>query len=104
MVRFPFNCVKKNIDASTNNLIVGPYNVALRRTPPHTMSKIEELTDKVERLLLRHEEILRTKILLEQQVAALVQERDHLRSCLSATRTRIDALIERCPPTESTLT
>jgi uncharacterized coiled-coil DUF342 family protein len=65
------------------------------------MSKIEELTDKVERLLLRHEEILRTKILLEQQVAALIQERDHLRSRLNATRTRIDDLIERCPPTES---
>ncbi len=101
MVRFPFNCVKKNIDASTNVVILGPYNDSLRRPPPHTMSKIEELTDKVERLLLRHEEILRTKILLEQQVAALIQERDHLRSRLNATRTRIDDLIERCPPTES---
>lgn len=61
------------------------------------MSKIEELADKVERLLLRHEEVLRTKTLLEQQVAALIQERDNLRSRLHAARTRIDALIEKLP-------
>jgi cell division protein ZapB len=61
------------------------------------MSKIEELADKVERLLLRHEEVLRTKTLLEEQVAALIQERDSLRSRLHAARTRIDALIEKLP-------
>jgi cell division protein ZapB len=61
------------------------------------MSKIEELADKVERLLLRHEEVLRTKALLEQQVTALIQERDGLRSRLHAARTRIDTLIEQLP-------
>lgn len=66
------------------------------------MPKIEELADKVERLLLRHEEVLRTKALLEQQVTALLQERDQLRTRLNAARSRIDALIERCPPSTDT--
>ena len=66
------------------------------------MPKIEELADKVERLLLRHEEVLRTKSLLEQQVAALLQERDQLRTRLNAARSRIDDLIERCPPPTDT--
>jgi hypothetical protein len=50
------------------------------------MSKIEELAERVERLLLRHEEIKRTNALLEQQLAAVTQERDSLRS-------------SACPPT-----
>ena len=61
------------------------------------MSKIEELADRVERLLLRHDEIKRTNHLLEQQVAAVTQERDSLRSRLNAARGRIDALLERLP-------
>jgi cell division protein ZapB len=61
------------------------------------MSKIEELADRVERLLLRHEEIKRTNALLEQQLAAVTHERDSLRSRLNAARARIDALLERLP-------
>ncbi|WP_280150676.1 DUF904 domain-containing protein [Piscinibacter sp. XHJ-5] len=61
------------------------------------MSKIEELAERVERLLLRHEEIKRTNALLEQQLAAVTHERDSLRSRLNAARTRIDALLERLP-------
>ena len=64
------------------------------------MSKIEELADRVERLLLRHAELQRTNGLLEQQVAAVAHERDNLRSRLNAARSRIDALLERLP-TES---
>jgi cell division protein ZapB len=64
------------------------------------MSKIEELADRVERLLLRHAELQRTNELLEQQVAAVTHERDSLRSRLNAARGRIDALLERLP-TES---
>ena len=48
------------------------------------MSKIEELADRVERLLLRHEELRRTNGLLEEQLAAVAQERDQLRSRLNA--------------------
>ena len=61
------------------------------------MSKIEELADRVERLLLRHAELQRTSALLEQQLAAVSHERDNLRSRLNAARSRIDALLERLP-------
>ncbi len=61
------------------------------------MSKIEELADRVERLLLRHAELQRTNALLEQQLAAVSHERDNLRSRLNAARSRIDALLERLP-------
>lgn len=61
------------------------------------MSKIDELADRVERLLLRHDELKRTTALLEQQLTAVTQERDSLRSRLNAARGRIDALLERLP-------
>ena len=61
------------------------------------MSKIEELADRVERLLLRHDELQRTNILLGQQLAAVTHERDNLKSRLNAARGRIDALLERLP-------
>ena len=61
------------------------------------MSKIEELADRVERLLLRHAELQRTSALLEQQLATVSHERDNLRSRLNAARSRIDALLERLP-------
>lgn len=66
------------------------------------MSTLEDLAERVERLLLRHEELKRTNTLLEQQLAAVAAERDSLRSRLGAARSRIDALIERMP--EPTLT
>jgi cell division protein ZapB len=61
------------------------------------MSKFEDLADRVERLVLRHEELKRTNALLEQQLAAMTSERDSLRSRLSAARSRIDLLLERLP-------
>jgi uncharacterized protein (TIGR02449 family) len=61
------------------------------------MSKFEDLADRVERLVLRHEELKRTNALLEQQIAAMTSERDNLRSRLSAARSRIDVLLERLP-------
>jgi cell division protein ZapB len=61
------------------------------------MSTLEDFAERVERLLLRHEELKRTNTLLEQQLAAVAAERDSLRSRLGAARSRIDALIERLP-------
>ena len=61
------------------------------------MSTLEDLADRVERLLLRHDELKRTTVLLEEQLAAVTQERDNMRARLSAARTRIDALLERLP-------
>jgi cell division protein ZapB len=58
---------------------------------------IEQLTDRVERLLLRHEELQRTNALLTEQVALLQAERDSLKSRLLAARARIDALLDRLP-------
>lgn len=66
------------------------------------MSKIEELADRVERLLLRHAELRRTNALLEQQLTAVTLERDNLRSRLNAARGRIDALLDRLPIEPST--
>jgi len=65
------------------------------------MSKIEELAERVERLLLRHEEVVRTNALLEQQLAQVTHERDSLKSRLNAARSRIDALLERLPSDKS---
>jgi cell division protein ZapB len=61
------------------------------------MATIQDLAERVERLLVRHEELLRTNALLEQQLAAVTHERDNLRSRLNAARSRIDALLERLP-------
>ncbi|MDM4765343.1 DUF904 domain-containing protein [Pelomonas sp. SE-A7] len=61
------------------------------------MPSLTDLFERVERLLLRHEELKRTNVLLQEQVQALTQERDSLRSRLGAARSRIDALLERLP-------
>ena len=61
------------------------------------MASLTDLTDRVERLLLRHDEIVRTNALLQEQITALGQERDSLRSRLNAARARVDALLERLP-------
>jgi cell division protein ZapB len=61
------------------------------------MSRIDELTDRIERLLLRHEELARTNALLQQQVNVVTQERDSLRARLTAARARIDTLIDKLP-------
>ena len=61
------------------------------------MATIEDLADRVERLLLRHEELQRTNALLATQLAAVTNERDNLRSRLNAARSRIDGLLQRLP-------
>ena len=58
---------------------------------------IEQIAERVERLLVRHEELRRTNELLTQQVQALTSERDNLKSRLMAARARVDALIDRLP-------
>ncbi|MGA0611831.1 DUF904 domain-containing protein [Caldimonas sp. KR1-144] len=61
------------------------------------MATIDDLAERVERLLLRHEELQRTHELTQQQLAAVTAERDSLRSRLAAARQRIDALLDRLP-------
>lgn len=62
-----------------------------------TTSTTDQIAERVERLLLRHAELQRTNALLAQQVTELAQERDSLKSRLSAARARVDALLERLP-------
>ncbi|MFZ9285172.1 MAG: cell division protein ZapB [Burkholderiaceae bacterium] len=64
---------------------------------PSRAEQIEQLVEHVDRLLVRYEELQRTNALLGAQVESLTQERDSLRSRLSAARNRIDALLERLP-------
>ncbi len=60
-------------------------------------STTDQIAERVERLLVRHAELQRTNALLADQVSALTQERDSLKSRLNAARGRIDALLERLP-------
>jgi cell division protein ZapB len=60
-------------------------------------SLLDQITERVERLLVRHEELQRTNALLSAQVSQLAHERDTLKSRLHVARTRIDALLERLP-------
>lgn len=65
-------------------------------------TQIEQITERIERLLLRHEELQRTNQLLEKQLVSLTLERDSLQSRLSAARARVDALLDRLPDGSST--
>ena len=49
---------------------------------------IDQIAERVDHLLLRHEELQRTNALLTQQVQALSLERDQLKSRLAAARAR----------------
>ena len=60
-------------------------------------SQIDQITERVERLLVRYDELQRTNALLSAQVQSLTQERDSLKSRLGAARSRVDALLERLP-------
>ncbi|MEO8542436.1 MAG: DUF904 domain-containing protein [Betaproteobacteria bacterium] len=59
--------------------------------------KIDQIAERVERLLVRHAELQRTNALLANQIETLTNERDSLKSRLSAARARVDALLDRLP-------
>ncbi len=80
------------------------YNCSIGQTLQlRTMSKtpqldqIDQIAERVDRLLLRYEELLRTNALLSAEVDTLVHERDSLKSRLSAARLRVETLLERLP-------
>lgn len=64
-------------------------------------TQIDQVCERVERLLLRHEEMERTNALLTEQVQQLTQERDSLKSRLAAARARVDDLLDRLPSPQS---
>ena len=59
--------------------------------------QIDQLSERIERLLVRYGELKRTNVLLGDQVDSLTQERDSLKSRLGAARARVDALLDRLP-------
>ena len=63
------------------------------------LSQIDQISERVERLLVRYEELTRTNALLYKQIDTLTQERDSLKSRLNAARARVDALLEKLPET-----
>jgi chromosome segregation ATPase len=58
---------------------------------------IDQIAERVERLLVRYAELQRTNVLLTHQVDSLTQERDAHKSRLGAARARVDALLDRLP-------
>jgi uncharacterized protein (TIGR02449 family) len=60
-------------------------------------SPLDPVLERVERLIVRYEELKRTNDLLISQVDNLTQERDSLKSRLQAARSRIDGLLDRLP-------
>ena len=58
---------------------------------------LQDLAERIDRLVLRHEELKRTSALMERQLADVTSERDSLRQRLAVARGRIDALLGRLP-------
>ena len=88
-----------NHTASTNRLILSaalPTNPTITLAMTNTI-QISQITERIERLLLRYNELQRTNFLLSEEVSVLTQERDSLKSRLGAARSRVDALLERLP-------
>jgi chromosome segregation ATPase len=65
---------------------------------------LEDLVERIDRLVLRHQELKRSAALVEEQLAAVTAERDSLKSRLSAARARIDALLARLPADDARAT
>ena len=65
-------------------------------------NQIDQINERVERLLVRYAELQRTNQLLSEQVDNLTQERDSLKSRLNAARARVDALLDRLPEAAGT--
>ena len=61
------------------------------------VTQVAQITERVEQLLKRYDELLSSNAQLGEQVIALTHERDSLRSRLSAARARVDSLLERLP-------
>ena len=60
-------------------------------------SPTDPFREKIERLLLRHEESRRTVALLQEQVSQLTAERDSLQSRLQVASQRIESVLQRLP-------
>lgn len=66
-------------------------------TTPLTPLSLDQVADRMEHMLLRYQELQKTAALLQGQLQEVTQERDSLKSRLSAARARVDALLARLP-------
>ena len=66
-------------------------------TCPMSATTIQLIVDRAERLLLRHEETLRTNALLASELKQVRAERDVLKARAEAAKARLDDLIARLP-------
>lgn len=73
------------------------YNSSSTVRTLRPMSRLPELAERVDRLLLRQKELSLTNDVLAAQLKALTQERDALKSRLAQARLRIDALLQSLP-------
>lgn len=100
---FPVELRHVNHTASTNSaafygaLARNPTIAACMTSSP-PKHPIDQITERVDLLLQRYAQLQRTNGLLSEQVYALTQERDSLKSRLSTARAKVDNLIERLPP------
>lgn len=103
ILNLPKYCTQDAVCHGANSSICLHINAHLKTARPTmavsmtTQPSLDLIAERVERLLVRHEELQRTNTLLTDQVSALTQERDLLRLRLQAARARVDALIERLP-------
>jgi cell division protein ZapB len=67
---------------------------------PHPV-QLEQIAERIERLLVRYDELQRTNALLAEQVDRLTQDRDSLKSRLGAARARVETLLDRLPSPDS---
>jgi uncharacterized protein (TIGR02449 family) len=58
---------------------------------------VQQIAERVDRLLLRQEEMLKEQELLRSQVKSLTTERDALRQRLQLARQRVDQILTRLP-------
>ena len=87
-----------NHTASTNQIILATREISPPKMPDMSdTSPLDPVLERVERLIVRYEELKRTNDLLVSQVDNLTQERDSLKSRLQAARSRIDGLLDRLP-------
>lgn len=77
--------------------IVRPALIPTEAARSRPVATLRDLAERIERLLLRHEELQRAHALLTQELEAVTTERDGLKARLAAARARIDALLARLP-------
>jgi cell division protein ZapB len=70
----------------------------MNESPPSPTA--DPFREKIERLLLRHEESRRTVAWLQEQVAQLTAERDSLQARLQLASQRIESVLQRLPDAE----